>query len=586
MLIFVLPLALVLYGPALGRGPAINYKITIDSSDLSGFNIQINIPDATGTVRLAMAAHPEYDDRYFRYVANFAAESNGRKLEVTKPEEAVWQVNGVSGSLTIWYRVDAPPKEREWRQTWKPFLTPTGGMVGDLHMLMYVVGEEKRAARLTLDMPVGWKAVSGLEPTNDPRTFAGTVELMLDAPIMIGDVREWKFNAGGVPHTVAIWSQADAKPVDAAPIVQGIQKLAEQAIKAFGKPPYPRYAFLLENGGQAALEHATSLNVGISRELSDTLATIGHEYVHVWNLMDVRPRERVGLKYKFADPTAVLWWSEGATIFFSDLLTRRAGLGESRTRTQRLESLIARYLSAPGYSTLSAELVSRGDSHPELLGSEWAGTHLQGEVLVTMLDLKIRDATDSQRSVDDVMRVLSAKFDSDHGITNSDIEKALTDVCRCEMNTFFREYIHSAKQVDFDRYLNLIGMRAEIKQTPAVDAQGNPSVDLRIGPVEPAGDLKLRITNSNSAWARAGLRTGDRLVSANGKVIADWPAFRNRLRTLKIGGTARLTIARDGVEKIVEVPLKPFEVPSARLIGLENATARQIRFRDAWVNAH
>jgi predicted metalloprotease with PDZ domain len=328
-----------------------------------------------------------------------------------------------------------------------------GGMVGDLHMLMYVVGEEKRAARLTLNMPSDWKAATGLEPTSDPRVFTGTVEHMLDAPVVVGKFDEWNFEAGGVPHKIVIWSPADAKPVDAAPIVQGIQKLAEQAIKAFGKPPYPRYAFLLENGGQAALEHATSVNVGISRELNDTLATIGHEYVHVWNLMDVRPRERVKLKYKFAEPTGVLWWSEGATIFFSDLLTRRAGLGESRTRTQRLESLFARYLSAPGYSTLSAELVSRGDSHPELLGDYWAGTHLQGEVLVNMLDLKIRDVTDGQRRVDDVMRSLATKFDSDRGIINSDVERAISDVCRCEIRGFFGEYIYAAKQIEFDRYL-------------------------------------------------------------------------------------------------------------------------------------
>jgi predicted metalloprotease with PDZ domain len=301
--------------------------------------------------------------------------------------------------------------------------------------------------------------------------------------------------------------------------------------------------------------------------------------------MDVRPRERVGLKYKFADSTGVLWWNEGATIFFADLISRRAEvLGDRRPRVQRLESLIVRYLSAPGYATLSADLVSRGDSHPELLGNEWAGTHLQGEVLVNMLDLKIRDATDGQRSVDDVMRALAAKFDSDHGIINSDIERALSDVCKCEMNTFFREYIYSAKQVDFDRYLNLMGMRVEIKQVTAMDAQGLPSVDLRIGPMD-GTEFKLRVTNTNSVWARAGVRTGDKLISANGNPIADWTAFRNWLRTLKNGETARLVISRDDVEKIVEVQLKPFEIPSVRLVDIGNATPKQLQIREAWANA-
>lgn len=590
--LFSLTLVFILHSSAICGSQAINYKITINPADLTAYEIEIHLRDQRGPVRLAMAAHPEYDDRYFRYVENFSAESGGTKLTFTKPDQAVWQIDGGRGDLMVRYRVTPAAKEREWRQTWKPFLTPTGGRVGDLHVLMDVVGGEKKAPRLTLDMPVEWKAASGLEQVSD-RAFAGTVEEILDGPVIVGKFDEWKFDAGGVPHKIVIWSPADAEPIDAEPIVQGIQKLTHQAIKACGKTPYPRYAFLLENGGQAALEHRTSLNVGITGPLNELFHSIAHEYIHVWNLMDVRPRERVGLKYKFADPTGVLWWSEGATIFFSDLLTRRAGLaGDGRTQTRglpsseasrllRLESLIARYLSAPGYSALSAELVSRGDSHPQLLGDNWAGTHLQGEVLVTMLDLKIQDATDGRKSVDDVMRLLAERFDADRGIVNADLEVAIKDVCSCDVQPFFGEHIYAARQVDFDRYLNVIGMRAEITQVQAVDGEGRPSVDLRIGPID-GTEFKLRITNSNSAWYRAGVRTGDKLVSANGSPIADWGAFRNWLRTLKIGDTAQLVVSRDGVEKAIEVPIRPFEVPSVRVIGLENTSAKHLRIREAW----
>src|SRR5688572_23485676 len=282
---------IVLHTAASGFDAWVSYKIHIDRSDLSAYDIEMRIRGNNSQPRVAMAAHPEYDDRYFRYVEDFSAESGGRKLSVTKPDETVWQVDGVRGELTIRYRIKPAPKEREWRQTWKPFLTPTGGMVGDLHMLMYVVGEEKRSARLNLDMPADWNAATGLEPTADSRVFTGPVDHLLDAPVVVGKFDEWKFDAGGAPHKIVIWSPADAKPVDTAPIVQGIQKLAEQAIKAFGKPPYPRYAFLLENGGQAALEHRTSLNAGISSERNFGFDEIAHEYIHVWNLMDVRPRE-------------------------------------------------------------------------------------------------------------------------------------------------------------------------------------------------------------------------------------------------------------------------------------------------------
>jgi len=127
-------------------------------------------------------------------------------------------------------------------------------------------------------------------------------------------------------------------------------------------------------------------------------------------------------------------------------------------------------------------------------------------------------------------------------------------------------------------------MRAEIKQVPAVDAEGKPSVDLRIGPVTPAGELKLRITNSNSTWARAGIRTGDKLVSANGKPIADWPAFRTWLRTLMIGDTARLLVERAGEKRTIEVKLGTFDTPSVSIVDVERPSPKQFTLRNAWIN--
>jgi predicted metalloprotease with PDZ domain len=302
--------------------------------------------------------------------------------------------------------------------------------------------------------------------------------------------------------------------------------------------------------------------------------------------MDVRPKERIGLRYKFAEPTGVLWWSEGATIFFSDLLIRRAGIDVGRrSRIQRLESLLARYLSAPGYSTLSAELVSRGDSHPELLPNEWAGTHLQGEVLVAILDLRIRDLTKGKKSADDVMHALAAKFDSSRGIDNSDIELAIEKVCGCDIGDFFKDHIYSAKQVDFDRYLSLLGLKADVNWSTSLDSEGKPSVDMRIGPVVPEGEMKIRITNSRGAWAAAGLKTGDKTISGDGTPIRTWNEFRSWLRTLKIGDTARMIVSRGGETKTFEVPIKTYEIRTVRITEISNANPKQLRLREAWVNA-
>ena len=564
--------------------PPTEYKITINPSDLSGFDVEMRIPAAMASARIAMAVHPEYDDRYWRYIESFTAtDTRGRLLRFSKVEDTVWQIENSRGDLLIRYRLRLPQQTESQRDAWKPFLTAHGGMVGDLHSLMYVVGDESRPARITLAMPDGWKAACGLETTRDPRAFTGTTELILDAPILIGNVTEHAFQAGGVPHKVVFWSAPDGPAFDANAIVANVKKLSEEAIRTFGPPPYPRYAFLFQNGGQAALEHLTSVNIGLSLGMEDLLDEVAHEYIHVWNLMDVRPRERVGIKFRFAEPTGVLWWNEGATIMFADMLIRRASLpGESTSRLQRLESSIARYLTSPGYSTLSAEHVSRGDSHPLLLGNSFASTHLQGEILATMLDLKIRDTTDGRRNVVDVMRLLAQRFDFQHGITNADIEQAIAEVCKCDVRPFFQEYIYNAKRIDFDGYLGLIGVRPEIGTTTAVNGDGTPAADLRIGPMSTEGALTLRVSNSESVWARAGVNTGDQLVSINGAPVATWRELRQWLIKAKIGDVARLVVMRNGARREIEVLIRGYNIPKVQLVEIANATPKQVRLRNDW----
>lgn len=589
--IFLCCVAMLGSAGAFGKDRPIQYRIRVDAADLSGFDVEMLIErQRPGLLRVAMAVHPEYDDRYFRYIENFSAsDGRGGQLSVKREEDTVWRVDSAGQLTHIRYRLRLPPQQWELRQAWKPFLTKDGGMVGDLHSLMYVVGEENRRARLDLEMPAEWTAASGLERTDDPRSLTGSTELMLDSPVMIGKLKQWNFDAAGVPHSVVIWSASGQPATDPAPVVDGIKKLVNESVRAFGRPPYPRYAFLLQEGGQAALEHHTSVNIGITSRLEDLFEEIAHEYIHVWNLMDVRPRERVGIRYRFAEPTGVLWWSEGATIMFSDLLIRRAGIpGESRTRITRLESLMERYFSSPGYANLSAETVSRGDSHPEILGDNWAGTHLQGELLVTMLDLEIRNKSDNQRNATDVMRRLATRFDSSRGIDNADIERAVGEVCDCDKKQFFRDHIYGAGVVDFNRYLALVGLRSEVRKIPSVDDKGQPYVDLRIVPFsfEAEGDFKVRIMNPESAWAKAGISTGDTVVSADGAKIANWEDFRGWLRRLKIGDTARLAIKRDGKTRTIEVPVSGFDRAEVRISELKDATAKQVASRNAWLSAN
>ena len=574
--------------------PLIAYRIHVDATDLSGFDVEMKVPGADGAVRIAMASHPEYDDQYWRYVENLRAESQGVMLEVIREEDQLWRVAAPGGDLTVKYRIRLPQQSTPTRAAWRPFLSTTRGLIGDVHSLMYVVNATSSPARITLELPVGWGIASGLESTKDPQTFsASSVELLLDSPIVIGQFRRWDFTVKGVKHQVIYLPEPGAVSFDAAAFVGGVQKLVIEAFNIFGKPPYENYTFLYQDGAYGGLEHLNSVTLGarsqnLAQGLSETFDTTAHEYFHTWNLMHVRPVERVGLRYHPASPTAELWWSEGVTIYFSDVLMRRAKLPTFYpNRLSYLEHNIAAYLGSPSYSRISAERVSRGAKEPLALGDDYASTHLQGNVLGTMLDLMIREATGGQGSLEDVMRRLSERFTPERGMVGRDIETAVREVCHCDPQPFFEAYVRGASPLDFDRYLRTIGLRMKVSWLPASENDGRPDPDLRIFVFNAPGEstLRIRLTNPDSAWARAGLHTGDPLVSLDGHPVATTNDFRSWLPKLQIGDTVKVAIARDGAVSSVPVVITGYDRPTVRIDEIANATAAQRRLRTQWVTA-
>ena len=83
--------------------PVISYRLRVDSADLSGFAVEMRIRHAPDTFRLAMAAHPEYDDRYWRYLKGLRVETGDGMAMAVREDSAVWRVVAPGGDLLVRY---------------------------------------------------------------------------------------------------------------------------------------------------------------------------------------------------------------------------------------------------------------------------------------------------------------------------------------------------------------------------------------------------------------------------------------------------------------------------------------------------
>lgn len=578
------------------KQPVIHYILGIDTADLSSFSIEMRLRNIPDTFQLAMVAHPEYDDRFWRYVKGLRVETKAGEGTIVREDSALWKIVTKGNEAIIHYRIHLPAAEQGPRPSWTPFLSTAGGLVGGPHSFMYVVGSTLAPSHVTIKVPANWEIATGLEPTSDPTVFfAPSVAVLTDCPLLIGTLKNWSFNIDGVPHHIAYWLAPGAKTFDATNLVSSIQKLVQQASGLFGRLPYRDYTFLLQDNAYGSLEHSNSVTVGIppsqlENDFAEYLEEIAHEYFHTWNLVRIRPVEYGDVSYRKSPLSKGLWFSEGLTIFYADLLLRRAGLPNAdSSRVQHLERLIRRYYNTPGNRKISPEKVSMAEYGPQgMLGDYMASSHLQGELLGTMLDFIIRHATNGKRSIDDVMQKMMERFSGEEGFTGKDIEQAVKDVCGCDVHSFFENFIRGNKTFDLEKYFRLAGMEYTLSWKDALGPDKKLFADSRLYSYTVPGETNIRlwVTDPEGCWGKAGLHTGDIVIAVNGKPVESHRGVSQVIRSAKIGDTVTMEVQRPAGVYKTNVLVTGYKQPVVHVTELKSRTGKQIKIYRQWLSGY
>ncbi len=572
--------------------PVINYVLKVDTNDLSSFYVEMHIRNISDAFHLGMVAHPEYDDRYWRFVQDFTVTGKNGIGKIVRKDSALWNITSSGNEALLKYRVQLPPPGN-FRGAWRPFLNSTGILFGGPHSFMYIIGHELAPSHVKLELPANWKISTGLMPTSDPNIFfASTAFALIDAPILAGVIKNWKFYVDAIPHSVYYYPLSNATPFDESLFVSNIEKLVRQAAALFGRLPYREYIFQIQDGSYGGLEHLNSVTLGaqssqLAKDMTDFMGELAHEYFHSWNLMRIHPVEYVDVSYRKQQLSKGLWFSEGLTMFYADLLLRRAGLPvEDSTRIEHLEALIRRYYSSPGNNKISPEKNSVAAYGPEgMLGDYSGSSHLQGELLGTIFDLIIRDATNGRKSMDDAMRRMLEKFSGERGFTSYDIEQVLKEVSGRDFHHFFEDHVRGNKEIDFKKYLALIGMKMELSWADVKNAEGKPIPDMRVYAYQNENESVLRFgTNDpNGVWAKAGLHTGDVIRSINDTVVKSAQEFFGMIRKLQIGDKVVIEVVKNSTTKRIPVTVSGYQGAVVKIEELPVINQRQQILRRGWL---
>ena len=573
---------------------SIEYSLRIDPSHLDAVAVAIHIDGAPDTLRLAMKVHPEYDAKYWRYLDSIRVDGAASNLGtgVTREDSTLWRITLLHGSGTVRYRVHVQPANGMVR-AWRPLVRATGAMINSPDFLLYLPDFASAPVVLNLDVPRGWRIATSLEPHGAPRRFAApSAAALLDAPIMLGDLHEWSFEQRHTRFHIAYWPLPDAAPFDTASFVDELRRLTQATMDIFGRALSKDYWFLIEDGAGDALEHQASLTIGLrSADLQQnpraSLTELAHEFFHTWNLVAIHPDGYGELSHERPQRTTGLWWGEGVTLYYADVLPRRAGLADSnRSRLDHLTDILRSYYAATWSTRVSPERASLafGDSpvaNPDATGSYY----LQGELLGDEIDALVRDATHDRRGIDDIMRVLLRHSAGGRGFTSTSLEALTDSVCGCRLDRLFATQVRGSALIDADPVFARLGLRESVDTVPAVDSAGAPLPDLRLGVdfTRPESPLQLVVNNPLSAWSMAGLRTGDGLVALGGRSIASFSELQRVLHELRVGDTVVVDIERGAAPLRVRVAVVGYTRPRVRFTDLPDVTAEQRARRARWL---
>jgi len=541
-----------------------------------------------------MAVHPEYNQRYWRFVRDLTAQAAGGPTAVTRERDNVWTVTTRGGSATVHYRIALEPANPASRPAWHSFLTSTGASVNSTDTFMYPLDFPNEPAQITLAIPAGWRVVTGLALRrgggSDRELSSRSSYDLVDTPLLLGQLRLWSFNVRGIPHRVAYWPLPNAVPFDTTEFVAAIERFAGATLELFGGAPYSSYTFLFQDGAWGGLEHVSSAQLGaqsadLARNPRHDMGEIAHEFVHTWNLMALDPQGPNKVTAEPPAPLRELWFSEGFTMYFAQVLMRKsASTIDDRSRIDELAQEITRYYANAGNTLVSPERGSWASIYgPDSAGDYLSNYYTQGRLVAEMLDIVVRDSTNGRRGMRDVMRRMYELYAHKRGYTGADVERVTNEVCGCNVHRIFEDHIRNARPIEFNNYLTRLGLQAVVESSPAVDTAGTPYADLRISAYQPeTGRMRVRIMHPQSVWRSAGLATRMELVAMKGIPIDSFPDFRRAIRSVRLGDVVPVDVIADGAPRRVMVTVTGYERPRVRIVERPDATDAERRRRRDW----
>jgi predicted metalloprotease with PDZ domain len=596
----VLLLTVLALGPGTASAQApVRYAIAFPNRVHHEAEVTVTFPDLEPgrlSVRMSRTSPGRYALHEFaKNVYNVRATGvNGRPVELTRPNLHQWDISGHGGEVTISYTVYGDRADGTYDG-----IDRSHGHLNMPATFMWARGLEYRPIAVRVHVPddSGWRVATQLVPTDDPYRFtARDLAYFMDSPMMIADFWEssWTVEGSDGPQTVRVALHHTGTEAEAESYAESAAAIVQAAEGVYGRLPdfdYGTYTFLacyLPWGNGDGMEHRNSTSLSstgsLERNMLRLLGTVAHEFFHSWNVERVRPVTLEPFDFEHANMSRELWFAEGFTSYFDDLLLWRSELIDDADFARRMGGIANSVVNAPGrgfYSpvemSMQAPFVDAATSvDPQNRQNTFLSYYSWGSGVALGLDLTLRSQFPGV-TLDHLMReMIRSHGDPEVPYALADIQAALGRVTQDDAFAarFFHDFVWGRKVPDYTSLMAHAGI--ELVQTDPDGAWIGPLNFLREG----AGRLTVAATPLlHTPLYAAGLDRGDRILSIDGRKITSRDEMDLLLDAHRPGDSVRIRFESRGETREGDATLGSDPALSARL---RDDAADGAAFRAAW----
>ncbi|MFN4117469.1 M61 family metallopeptidase [Acidovorax sp.] len=545
----------------------------VDPSDLNAhlFTVTLTVaqPAQGQEVSLPAWIPGSYLVREFsKNLQNLKARQGRREVPLTQLDKHRWRADSTPAKpLVLTYSVCA--YDNSVRTAW---LDAARGFFNGTSLCLRVHGQESERHVLEVartPATSAWSVATGLSALDvDDQGFghyaAADYDELVDCPVEMGTFWMGRFTACGVAHRFVVAGAAPS--FDGKRLLADTQKICEANIRFWhgdGKAPFKNYLFMLNavGDGYGGLEHRNSTalicgrrdlpRVGDSRAsegYTTLLGLISHEYFHTWNVKRLRPAEFVTYDYTRENYTQLLWFFEGFTSYYDDLLLRRAGLIDDATYLKLITKTINQVLQTPGRRVQSVAEASfdawvKYYRQDENTPNATVSYYTKGSLVALCLDLALR--REGKTTLDNVLRALWARTEGGP-MSEADLREVLRELAGRSFDDELQQWAHGTDELPLADLLAAHGVTLK-GETPQLAQQ----LGLRVAENH---SVHIKTVLRGSAAEKAGMMAGDEWL---GLAVQEqeWRIARLDDVSFYAGAQRQVTalVARDG--RLLRLPL-------------------------------